>query len=175
MRLSEIITEAWGGSTSFGGTGQGIFRQAQYEHVANGLHDIPDEHAKEYLTDWFIDIFQRDKQKFKPDVFRRAVANGCREPANPRFQARHYYYLAHFVCQLDDPNIKDFVANWLAKIVGQGNPDFRPARWKKFCGLELAPDEEKVVNSPRKRRFWNDETGRWDEKPDPGRGYKEED
>jgi hypothetical protein len=168
--------DPWGGSNSFGGTGQHIFQSTHIRHIANALHDIADEHAKEFMTDWFVGILEKDHSNFDPKRFRMAVERGNNAIAKSmRFQARHFYYLAHFVCQIEDENIKDFVAHWLGEIVGRGNPEFRPARWKKFCGLELAPGEEKQINAPRKASRYNDDTGRWERTDDPGRGFKDED
>jgi hypothetical protein len=153
MRLSDILTEMpFGGSRDFGGTGQGIFQQRHYVYIAHALHDVPDEAAKTFLENWFVDIFNKDSFKFKEQLFRKAVANGIRPGNRPTFQSRHFYYLAHFVNEVTDPSARAFIMDWLGELIGSTNTNFIPERWRKFCGDQLTPEDEKRVNPRRNSR-----------------------
>lgn len=154
MRLTELISlnELFGSSHGYGGEGNGIFQQRFYVYIANSLHSVDDMQAREFLTNWFVGMFKSDNARFKENLFREAVANGMRAGPAPQFQQRHFYYLAHHIKQMDDENIREFVADWLGKVIGRTNHDFLPMRWRKFCGLPMTPEQDKEVNRPRERR-----------------------
>lgn len=157
MRLTELrlnLAEAWGGSHGFPGNGKNLFKSSHYIYIANQLHDISDQHAKEYLTNWFSETFLKDNPAFKPHQFQAAVDKGhLRAAPSMRFQQRHFYFLAQYVKAVTDPHVREFLTDWLGEMFANKNGDFRIQRWRKFCGMELTPDEESDVDAPRHRRY----------------------
>jgi len=107
--------------------------------MVNEINRVLDAHARQWLADWMSEAFQKDNFKFKPALFKKAVENGKTFNANPVFQQRHFYYLAHLIKQIDDPHIHDFVRNWLAEAAGSTNPQFKRNVWDKFCEKDDAP------------------------------------
>lgn len=151
--MKEIIKE-WGGARGFPGVGQRLFSGDLVLYIADALHHIEDEGVKKYLTDWFVTVFSKDRQKFNTKTFLQAVDTSFKRTKTepPRFQARHYYYLAKFVSNIEDLNAREFVCNWLADIIGSKiNPKFNKERWKEWCGLEVTPMEKKLAGIVKRR------------------------
>lgn len=161
MRNWINIVEVFGGSTSFPGRGLRLFPPIMYEYIASILYDVSDEHVKTYLINWFIPVLQADNPDFDETLFRELIATPRQiHVFQVKFQARHYYYLAHFVKAIADQNAREFVCNWLADHIGRAsNPEFRMGRWKQYCGLEITPLEQKL--SGPIRRHYADGVWKW--------------
>lgn len=161
MRYQELIAEGdilnempWGGATSFGGFGQGIFRRAHYNYIADAISEVDDEQAKEFLANWFADIFSKDSARFKPEQFKKAAMSGCHVGSTPTFQSRHFYYLATLIHRVSDQHIREFLTTWTGELIGRTNEDFKQNRWKHFCETGQKPSE-------RRFKIRQTETGRW--------------
>lgn len=120
------------GRHGFPGYGMRLFSRQHYQFVADKLNMVEDQPAREFLTDWFSDLFVRDNAAFRSEQFAKAVENGIRA-AHPTFQQRHFYYLAEHVKQVEDPHIRAFLTDWIADTIGRTNHNFQTERWKKFC------------------------------------------
>lgn len=122
------------GRHGFPGYGRKLFSRQHFVFVANNLNMIEDEHAREFLVDWFSDLFSSDHPGFKRDAFKKAVANGIETTSTyPTFQQRHFYYLAQYVSEVQDPHVREFLTNWIADTIGRTNHSFQRGRWDKFC------------------------------------------
>lgn len=134
MRFSEISEEELieYGKQGFPGYGKGLFRQAYYQHMSYAIHKVEDEEAKKFLSDWISELFTKDNPAFKAQMFEKNVEEG-RLKANPVYQQRHFFYLAHNVARIEDPHIREFITNWLGDVAGSTNSQFRQDKWEKFC------------------------------------------
>jgi hypothetical protein len=145
MRIFEILKEETlleFGKKGFPGFGKGIFSQRFYEYFVGKLNDISDAHAREWMTNWLCNLFERDNNKFKANFFKKAVADNKNYNAQPVFEQRHFYYLAQFVKEIEDQHVHDFTRDWLADVAGRTNPNFKASVWDKFCTNGREPPKE---------------------------------
>jgi len=144
MKLTELlpVPVLEYGRHGFPGYSRRIFSQRFYEYMVTQLVDIDDEHAKQWLTDWLSTLFHQDNSKFSPQRFAAAVAAGKRYNAQAPFQQRHLYYLAQHVKEITDPHIHQFVASWLADVVGRTNNQFKRQRWDQHTARPAEPEAE---------------------------------
>lgn len=140
LPTQQIIIE-WG-RRGFPGFGRRMFGQRHYEYMVSQLNDIADEHAKQWLTDWLAEAFQRDNPRFKEDLFKRAVAAKRQYHASPSFEQRHFYYLAELVREIADPAVHEFVRDWLARAVGGTNFKFKQSTWQQHTARQQPMTEQ---------------------------------
>lgn len=159
MELRELfengLSEVFGGSHGFGGFGQRFFARRHYWALVDALDSDMPSVAKTAVVDWLCDVLRRDNPGFKPDQFRRAVAerrwSGTGKKAE--FQQRHFYYLAELITRIESQPMREYIAMWLADFFGRANGFFQRKRWFDYCGVP-DPDaqEEPEKNTGRKRR-----------------------
>ena len=122
------------GSRSHAGFGKKIFQRRYLEYIAAKLADIEDDAVRQHLVQWFSEMFKLDNSAFKPEVFAQWVEAGGRE-GYVEFQARHFYFLAHEIAEVQDIHERTFLCDWVGEIVGRTNRHFNKDRWKQFCDL----------------------------------------
>jgi hypothetical protein len=144
----EVIFEY--GRKGFPGYGMGLFGQRFYEYMVNQLHDVSDPQARTWLVDWLSQVFQRDNGKFNAGRFQKAVADNKHYNARPSFQQRHFYYLAHWVKEIQDKHIHDFVRDWLGRVAGGTNSQFKASVWNQYCNHDepVPPKPSKLAAPP---------------------------
>lgn len=156
MRLAEItaLNEANYGDHGFPGYGRGLFARSHYWWMVNRLQEVSDPEIKGHLLSWVINAFQRDNPNFKPELFRRVVEQGkTYDDSKATWQQRHYYYLAELTKTLSNPTEREYVAHWLADVVGhRANPKFHRKRWFSYAGVEDSEPEKDEAPRTRKRR-----------------------
>jgi len=158
MRLNELVEldEIFGGERGYRGEGNGFFAPRFYMYIASQLQKLNDVAARKYLIDWFVGLFKSDNPKFKEQVFRQtADGPSLYSSSGPKFEQRHFYYLAHHINAIADLHIREFVTNWLGDVIGDTNEDFMPMRWRKFCGLPMTKEQEKDTERPRDQSWRN--------------------
>jgi hypothetical protein len=121
------------GRREFPGYGRRLFGQRHYQYMVMQLNHVADAHARQWLTEWLSELFQRDNPRFKPYLFAQAVAERRQYRASPRFEQRHFYYLAQAVREIQDQHVHDFVRDWLADVIGGTNYGFKRDVWNEFC------------------------------------------
>jgi hypothetical protein len=145
MRLHDILGESQlvqeYGRKGFPGYGMGLFSQRFYEYMVNELQAVADEPARKWLAEWLSEVFQRDNFKFSPSRFQKAVADHKTYNARPSFQQRHFFYLAQWVKEIQDKHIHDFVRDWLGRVAGGTNSQFKTNVWNQYCDRQLPPPE----------------------------------
>jgi hypothetical protein len=154
MRIDEILHESRAivleyGRKGFPGYGMGLFGQRYYEYMVPRINEITDTHAKEWLVHWLCDVFRRDNPKFSVERFMKAILAHKNYNASPVFQQRHFYYLARWVQEIDDPHIHDFVQDWLGNHAGRTNPQFKPSVWAQYCAREIKPPPHAAAHAAR--------------------------
>lgn len=134
MRAEEIVTEY--GRRGHPGYGRAIFSRTHYVFVIEALRSVSDVHIKEYLIDWFGSIFQRDNPRFDTSKWSTAAEKGASSRGYPKFEQRHFYYLAEEICTIEDMHAREFVADFVGDLVGKTNPAFKEDRWFNVCKVE---------------------------------------
>jgi len=167
------------GATGHGGFGKRIFKPAHYRYIAADISGVSDVAIKKHLVEWFNKVFTLDNPAFPSDGFREAASAEASAPSpkgwdhrvsnEPSWQARHYYFLAHEVCDIDDIHEREFIADWLAEQIGSTNQYFQPERWNKYCNLPMDNYDRKAVRHYRAKA-----TGATDIPPHPGKAHWEE-
>jgi hypothetical protein len=101
------------------------------------------------MTQWWGKLFTLDDPAFKLDAFEAAVQTASRWPTTPRFQQRHFYFMAHEIAEIADPHERKFICDWVAKTIGRTNEYFQPIRWEEYCHLTPDSYQRKAVQHGR--------------------------
>lgn len=152
MKIQELITEGPGfGHQRHRGFGQGFFNRPLYSFFADQIARKARNDAVigEWLTDWMSDVFRLDNPSFNAAAFRDMVRDGGPSRAQPRIQERHFYFLAHEIAAVDDPDAREFLTEWFADLFAGLNEYFQPERWRKFCDMDPASWQRRSVDSQR--------------------------
>jgi hypothetical protein len=136
MKVTELINEMAGRAHGHPGYGRGMFSRRHYFYTADAVIRIDDAEIRDHVTHWLSNIFSRDNPSFQPSRFESFIAKGKPNGNfSPEFQQRHFHYFAGEIAKEQDPEIKEWLANWLGGIAGRTNSGFKQDRWNKFCGV----------------------------------------
>lgn len=148
MRLKDFTSDRalfeQGGRHEFPGYGRGIFGQRFYEYIVTQINQESDPQLRDWLVNWFSDLFQRDNPRFNRSLFARAVADKRDYHAAPGFQQRHFYYLANAVKAIEDPKMHQFMQNWIARVAGGTNVKFKPSLWSQHSNRPVEEPQTPV-------------------------------
>jgi hypothetical protein len=122
------------GPHGYRGTGNGFFQRRHLNALAYEARYL-DASVKDAVVDWLVDVMAMDNHGFNEDRFRKAVENGVNNPY-PKFEQRHFYYLAHHIKELPDGPKKEYLAMWFGDTFKSYNRYFQKERWYEFCGVE---------------------------------------
>lgn len=138
MKLNELFENF--GKHGSRGPAQGLFTTGYLVDLAKLCYKVPSA-VKADVIDWFCDILTIDNPRFKEALFRKAAAEGTKQAASPRWQQRHYYYLADMIRKIDDTNMRKYIAVMLADYFvnyrdpSSGDKKFKKEIWYDACGV----------------------------------------
>lgn len=150
MKVTELLSEMAGRAQRHPGYGLAIFGRRHYFYIADAVIRIDDHEIRDYVTHWLSNIFSRDNPNFQPARFESFIAKSMTsDKFSPEFQQRHFHYFAGEVAKESDPEIKEWLADWLGTVTGRTNRGFNQARWNKFCGVGEGDEWKEQVMRPR--------------------------
>lgn len=145
------------GSRGFPGFSMNLFGPVHRAAIGEELADIGDPVVKEDTAKWFAEAFTRDcpsnpgmPPKFDGAGYVAAVlAGGPFRAGSPRFQMRHYYYLAELIKREADIHKRIFICHFLTPIFEANNEHFMPSRWEDFCDIPAEHRDWKPENKKK--------------------------
>lgn len=153
------------GSKGFPGFGQKLFGGPHRSAIGKVASEIADPVVRREIGVWFGKAFIRDEPntpgyppRFKEEAFVEAVSNrGEFRSGSPRFQMRHYYYLAQLIQDESDVHMKVFLCHLLTPVFMRNNEHFIPSRWEDFCKIpaehrDWKPENYKKNDKPKSQR-----------------------
>ena len=145
------------GQRGFGGYGQKIFTPVIRAGLGSAAADLPDPVVRKSVAEWLAAAFDKDapNSRFNHDEFVKVVTTQRNFGyGSPRYQGRHYYYLAEMIKKEPDLHRRIFLCQFLSPLFEENNPDFLPSRWEDFCEI---PDENREWKPEIKTRSRNRE------------------
>ncbi len=140
----------WGGATGFPGYGQNLFTRGHRGAIGEEASRISDTVVRHEIAEWFAAAFGRDAANFDSEGYVKAIDSGGRfTAANPRWQARHFYYLAQLIQNEGDLHKRIYLCHMLTPVFQHNNERFMPSRWEDFCKIPEEHRDWKPENRSR--------------------------
>lgn len=142
------------GSPGFPGFARQLFTRSHRGTIGAHVSRLADTVIRHEIGAWFAEAFSRDlpnspgmPKRFDAEGYVAEIDKGGRfSEGNPRFQMRHYYYLAKLISDEPDIQKRIFLCHFLTPIFRQNNEHFQPSRWEDFCNIPAEHRDWKPEN-----------------------------